>query len=101
MSSAVQDELQQALALTADMGEAASDGNWTRVAELDAQRQLHLQRMHAGSLGPQHRTALAALQAQNRALLERAQQVRDDVEQQLSQHQYNHRALRAYVTSAG
>jgi hypothetical protein len=44
---------------------------------------------------------LAALQAQNRALLERAQQVRDDVEQQLSQHQYNHRALRAYVTSAG
>jgi hypothetical protein len=101
MNAATQDALQQALALTIAMSDAAADGNWTLVTDLDEQRQAHLKQMHGVLLGPQDRDALAALQAQNRALLERAQQVRDAVEEQLSQHQYNHRALRAYVTSAG
>jgi hypothetical protein len=100
MTSQVQDALQQALALTLQMSEAACDGNWTLVAELDAQRQMPLRHMQGASLGSQHRDALAALEAHNRAVLERAQQVREAVENQLSQHQYNHRALRSYVSSS-
>ncbi|GGA27637.1 hypothetical protein [Dyella nitratireducens] len=100
MTSSVQDALQQALALTIQMSDAASDGNWTLVAELDAQRQIPLQHVQNASLDIQHRDTLAALQAYNRAVLERTQQVHDSIEQQLSQHQYNHRALRSYVSSS-
>lgn len=100
MTSQAQDALQQALALTMQMSEAAADGNWTLVTELDAQRQVPLQHMQNASLDNRHRDALASLQAHNRAVLERAQQVRDAVENQLSQHQYNHRALRSYVSSS-
>ncbi|RUL76142.1 hypothetical protein [Dyella choica] len=100
MSGTVQDELHEALALTIEMCAAAGDGNWTLVAELDKKRQLHLQRMQSESLGMQQHEALAALQTQNNALLERAREVHAVVEEQLSQHQYKHRALRSYVTSS-
>lgn len=100
MTAHVQDALQQALALTILMSEAASEDNWTLVAELDAQRQVPLQRVQGATLDSRHRDPLASLEAHNRAVLERAQQVRDAVEQQLSQHQYNHRALRSYVSSS-
>jgi flagellar protein FliT len=100
MKDALHMALQRALALTLEMVDAAERDNWDRVSELDAQRQVHLQHMETGALGMQHREALQALQAHNRALLERAGQVRETVEQQLSQHQYNHRALRTYMTSA-
>lgn len=97
----MQAELQHALTLTVEMIDAAGQGNWTLVNELDAQRQIHLQRLRHDTLTAQHREALQVLQAQNRVLLERAGQVRESVEHQLSQHQYNHRALRTYITSAG
>jgi hypothetical protein len=100
MNETTQGRLQQALALTVEMLDAAAQGNWALVNELDARRQVHLQRVHGGALGEEHRQALQALQAHNRAVLERAGQVRDAVELQLSQHQYNHRALRTYVASA-
>lgn len=99
MNGIVHDELQHALTLTIAMSEAAAHDNWALVVELDARRQVHLQHMRRGDLDAQHRDALAALQAHNRALLERAEQVRDAVERQISQHQYNHRALRTYVSS--
>jgi hypothetical protein len=70
------------------------------VTELDAQRQIPLQHMQATSLDQRHLHALASLEAHNRAVLERAQHVRDAVESQLSQHQYNHRALSSYVSSS-
>ncbi|MFC3652663.1 flagellar protein FliT [Dyella humi] len=101
MNEATQNELQRALALTVEMIDAAARDNWTLVTELDAQRQVHLQQIQHDTLAAQHREALQTLQVHNRALLERAEQVRETVEQQLSQHQYNHRALRTYITSAG
>lgn len=100
MSSQAQDALRQALALTIQMSEAAAAGNWSLVADLDAQRQVSMQFMRSASFDIRHRDALASLEAHNRAILERVQQVRDSVEQQLSQHQYNHRALRSYVSSS-
>ncbi|HUB90921.1 MAG TPA: hypothetical protein VMA74_14445 [Dyella sp.] len=100
MTSQAQHALQQALALTIQMSAAAADGNWTLVVELDAQRQPPLQQMHDTPLDIMHRDTLASLEAHNRAVLERVQQVRDAVEQQLSQHQYNFRALRSYVSSS-
>lgn len=100
MTDAVQIQLQHALALTMQMSDAAGQGNWTLVNELDTQRQLHLQQIRHDSLTTQHHEALQALQAHNRTLLARAEQVRETVEQQLSQHQYNHRALRSYVSSS-
>lgn len=100
MNDAALIQLQHALALTVQMTDAAEQGDWTLVNELDAQRQAHLQQVRHDSLAMQHREALQALQNRNRALLERAEQVREMVEQQLSQHQYNHRALRSYVSSS-
>lgn len=95
----MREELQHALALTASMREAADAGNWSLVAELEGQRQLHLQRIQGGTPDSRHRDALAALRTQNDALLEQVREVFGGVEAQLSQHQYTHRALRAYVTS--
>lgn len=100
MNDVVLTSLQHALTLTVEMIDAAAHDNWTLVAELDEQRQVHLQHVQAGTLDPQCRETLQVLQAHNHALLERAEQVRDRVGQQLSQHQYNHRALQTYVTSA-
>ncbi|GLQ86779.1 hypothetical protein [Dyella flagellata] len=100
MNGSVQDDLQQALALTIEMCDAAAAGNWTLVIELDARRQLHLQHVQSGSLGLQHQELLATLQAHNLVLLERAQQAHEAVEQELSRHQYKHRALSHYVTSS-
>ena len=100
MNDAALVSLQHALALTVEMIDAATHDNWTLVTELDERRQLHLQPVQTTMLDPQCRETLQVLQAHNRALLERAEQARDRVEQQLSQHQYNHRALQTYVTSA-
>jgi hypothetical protein len=99
MSDAIERPLQQALALTMDMLAAATQDNWTLVTELDTRRQAYLQQIHDAAIDPQHRHTLRTLEANNRALLERVTQVREGVELQLSQHQYNHRALRTYVSS--
>lgn len=101
MNDIALNSLQNALALTVEMINAAECDNWTLVGELDERRQFHLQQLQAVTLDSQHGEALQALQAQNQKLLERAEYVRNAVEQQLSQHQYNHRALQTYVTSAG
>jgi hypothetical protein len=100
MNDAAQTELQRALALTVEMIDAAAHDNWMLVTELDARRQVHLQQVQHNALAAEHSETLQALQAHNRALLERAEQVRETVEQQLGQHQYNHRALRTYISSA-
>jgi hypothetical protein len=99
MTDAVFNALQQALALTVEMLDAASHGDWTMVSGLDARRQALLP-AETGSFGAQHRETLQALHTHNQTLLARAEQAREQVEQQLSQHQYNHRALQTYVTSA-
>jgi hypothetical protein len=99
MTDAVFNALQQALALTVEMIDAAAHGDWAMVSELDARRQALLP-AETGSLSLQHRETLQALHAHNQTLLACTEQVREQVEQKLSQHQYNHRALQTYVTSA-
>ncbi|GAB2563903.1 hypothetical protein ISP15_05115 [Dyella jejuensis] len=98
MDDPTQAALQRALDITLAMTEAASSDNWTLVAELDEQRRTVLPK--ADTAGSQHRETLLALEAHNRALLERAGLVRAAMEQQISRHQYNHRALRTYITSS-
>lgn len=97
MSDLARANLQRALDITVEMIDAAISDNWPRVVELDAQRQVCLEQFQAG---PQHREALLALQVHNRTLLERAHRAHDMVQQQLGRHQYNHRALRTYITSS-
>lgn len=99
--NSVADSLHRALAMTLEMVEAATHDQWGRVGDLDIQRQTHLQAVQNGELGVEHRETLLALQAHNRMLLERAESFRQAMEHQLSQHQYNHRALRTYITAAG
>lgn len=99
MTDIVFNALQQALALTVEMLDAATHGDWVLVSELDARRQACLP-PDTGTFGMQHRQTLQALHAHNQTLLARAEQMREQVGQQLSQHQYNHRALQTYVTSA-
>jgi hypothetical protein len=99
MTDVVFNALQQALSLTVEMIDAASQGDWTMVSELDARRQALLP-AEIGAFDMQHRETLHALHTHNQVLLARAEQVREQVEHQLSQHQYNHRALQTYVTSA-
>jgi len=99
MTDAVFNALQQALALSIEMVDAAAHDRWELVSELDVRRQALLP-AHIDAFGLQHRDTLQALHAHNQVLLARAEQMREQVEQQLSQHQYNHRALQTYVTSA-
>ncbi|RDS81856.1 hypothetical protein [Dyella psychrodurans] len=100
MNDPAHEGLERALEITAQMIEAARDENWSHVLELDARRQAYLQQVQAGAVGPRHRQALLALQVHNQTLLERAGLAHHAVEQQLGQHQYNHRALRTYIVSS-
>lgn len=100
MTGALADNLQRALAITQEMLDAAANANWAWVAELDVQRQLHLQAVQRGTLNASHRDALQSLQAHNSRLLAHAGQIHAALAEQLSQHQYNHRALQTYIDAA-
>jgi hypothetical protein len=92
-------ELQQALQLTAQMIDAAGDGDWQQVVSLDSERQPLL--AAARRPDPQWHELLTALHQQNQQLLMIAAGAREEVEQQLGQHRYNHRALNTYIASSG
>jgi len=100
MSLGVAGDLKRALALTECMIEAASAQNWSLVAELDEARRPCLAAMQAAHLDAGHRADLLTLERHNRMLGEMVSRARKDAEQQLEQHQYNHRALRTYVSSS-
>lgn len=100
MSNLAQASLQRALEITADMIDAATSGNWMHVVELDVERQACLEQAQTGATGLQHRAILLALKAHNQTLMEHANLARETIEQQLGQHQYNHRALRTYINSS-
>jgi hypothetical protein len=100
MNDLIHASLQRALEITIEMMDAATSDNWAYVVQLDAQRQVYLDQVSAGTTGPEHRETLLALQAHNHAVLERANLAHQQIEQQLGQHQYNHRALRTYITSS-
>jgi hypothetical protein len=99
MSDVVSMALTQALDLTAQMLAAAEDEQWSRVIELDTERQRWLQPPLA--VEPGQREALVNLIERNRRLLERARATHAGIELQLEQHKYNHRALNAYIASSG
>jgi hypothetical protein len=97
MNDPVHAKLRRALDITIEMIDAATSENWSRVIELDTQRQAYLKQVPASA---EHREALLALQVHNQVLLERANLSHQALQRQLGQHQYNHRALRTYITSS-
>ncbi|MET0330646.1 MAG: flagellar protein FliT [Dyella sp.] len=99
MQGNVEDGLHQALRLTAQMLDAASAGDWSLVTSLDGARQPLL--AAARRPDPQWRELLTDLHQQNQQLLMLAAGAREQVEQQLGQHRYNHRALNTYIASSG
>lgn len=99
MSGAADSALQRALTISAQMLDAADRDDWSRVADLDVERQTWMRQEHPAN---KHSSdALAALHEHNRLLLERAELAHMKIEQQLGQHKYNHRALNTYIASAG
>ena len=99
MSGAAHAALRQALDISAQMLDAADQGHWSHVAELDAERQACIRQPHAADR--YNIEALTTLHEHNRRLLERAELARAGVERQLGQHKYNHRALSTYIASSG
>lgn len=101
MSDGAHAALQRALQITARMLDAAASDDWSQVINLDAERQ-PLIRQASSDGGPNisDRDLLQALHEHNHVLLERATTACETVERRLSQHKYNHRALRTYITSS-
>jgi hypothetical protein len=99
MSGAAHAPLQQALDISTQMLDAADQGLWSRVAELDTERQTWIRQQHPAN--QPNIEALTTLQEHNRILLDRAGVAREGVERQLGQHKYNHRALSTYIASSG
>ncbi|MBE1159520.1 flagellar protein FliT [Dyella acidiphila] len=100
MSRPAHPNLQQALQLTVEMLEAADGGNWERVSQLDAQRHRLLHSWKPQGANAQDRAAIDAMQTHNQSLMAHAEAARNLVQRQLDQHQYNHRALRTYISSS-
>jgi flagellar protein FliT len=90
--------LQQAVQLTEQMLDAAREGDWQLATSLDSQRQPLL--AAARQPDPQWHELLTTLHEQNQHLLTLAVGAREQVEQQLGQHRYNHRALNSYLASS-
>lgn len=99
MSQAVSMALARALDITGQMLAAAEAEQWTRVLELEAERQQWLRPPLA--VEPAQRATLATLIERNRRLLERATAAHAQIGQLLGQHKYNHRALNSYIASSG
>jgi dsDNA-binding SOS-regulon protein len=99
MSGIASMALTQALELTSQMLAAAEDDQWSRVIELESERQKWLRPPLA--VEQAQRGALAILAERNRRLLERATAAQAEIGRQLEQHKYNHRALNIYIASSG
>jgi hypothetical protein len=100
MSKSAHPNLQRALQLSIEMLDAADAGNWDRVSQLDAERHRLLQAWKPHGLSAADREAIDTLQRHNQSLVAHAEAVREKVKRDLEQHQYNHRALRTYISSA-
>ena len=81
------------------MLEAAETGNWTGVVTLRLEYQDLLRRDHPANEAT--RQALLVLQQQNQDLLDLAGHARAGIARELGQHRQKHRALSAYLVSAG
>ena len=101
MSDAARADLQRALQITIEMIDAAVGNNWDRVSQLDVERQRQLRMHHANPLNDQDRQVIASMHRHNQTLMAHADAARATLKAQLEQHQYNHRALRTYISSSG
>jgi hypothetical protein len=100
MSETTHPDLQRALQVTVEMLNAAAGGNWDRVSQLDRERDRLLRKRQADPVTMRDREAIAALLRHNQTLMAHAEAAREAVRQRLDQHQYNHRALRTYISSS-
>jgi hypothetical protein len=100
MSETAHLDLRNALQLTIEMLDAADSGNWERVSQLDAERDRLLRKRQADVLTPDDRETISALLAHNQTLMAHAEAAHGALKQQLDQHQYNHHALRTYISSS-
>jgi hypothetical protein len=101
MNEAAHADLQRALQITIEMLDAAAGNNWDRVGQLDVERDRQLRKRQADSLSDQDRQIIGAVLRHNQTLMAHADAARATVKKQLEQHQYNHRALRTYISSSG
>jgi len=100
MNEAARIDLQHALQITIEMLDAAAGNNWDRVSQLDAERQRQLRTPRSGPLTGHDRQLIATLLKHNQTLMAHADAARTTLKAQLDQHQYNHRALRTYISSS-
>lgn len=100
MSEAAHADLQDALQITLEMLDAANSGNWERVSQLDSERDRLLRKRQADVLTPDDHETITTLLAHNQMLQAHAEAAHEAVKQQLDQHQYNHNALRTYISSS-
>jgi hypothetical protein len=100
MSDTAQADLQDALQITIEMLDAAASGNWERVSQLDPERDRLLRKHQADALTAGDRETITALLTHNQTLMAHAEAAHEAVKQQLDQHQYNHNALRTYISSS-
>ena len=87
------------MCLSVQMLEAAATGNWTGVVTLRLEYQDLLRRDLPANDAT--RRALLVLQQQNQDLLDLTGHARAGIARELGQHREKHRALNAYLVSAG
>jgi len=102
MNEQAHPDLQLALQTTTEMLDAAVNGNWDRVIQLEEKRQYQLRkyRVSAAPLIELDRQVIATLRRHNQTLMAHADIAQGALKQQLDQHQYNRRALRTYISSS-
>jgi hypothetical protein len=100
MNQAAHPDLQRALQITLEMLDAAANGNWDRVSQFDTERQRQLHKPRQAAPTEHDRQIMATLRKHNQTLMAHADAARTALKQQMDQHQYNHRALRTYLSSS-
>jgi transposase len=91
-------DLQRALQITIDMLHAAAGSNWDRVLQLEAERQRQLRKRQPGRLSETDRQIISTIVKHNLTLMAHADAARSTLKEQIDQQQYNHRALRTYIS---
>jgi flagellar protein FliT len=86
------------LAISARMVDAAREGNWDAVAQLEAQRNPLIAGLSLGD--PSALATFKALLVHTEEVRALAQQQRERLGDALGQHQQRHRALSAYLQTA-
>lgn len=97
MSEQAHPDLQQALALSAQMLEAGRQGDWPRATALQGECDRLIRGAPINAAGVM---AMRQLQLDQQSLLALAAQARDEVSEQLRRHRGNHRAVSAYLHAA-